>query len=153
MKLSEIDKAIILWGLPSQDGLSEIKQDESLIVVPEQRPSLLGLTYTLPLLKSKGIKCFYCPDNVLGFLFYQGKIKKTYLFFKDKNDKGIIGTCGSLYVSLLSKLHNVELKIMPAAKASENAADKDASTLGGQDFIFQKNKQDYIVEASEEVIV
>ena len=152
MKLTESKEMIAIWGPVSQAAIAELKQSKSLILIPEHRPFLLGLKHNLPLLKSEGVDLMYCNDNVLGLLFYKGKIKETLLFYKEKKEDGLICICGSLYVSLLSKLHNVPIKTFLQNNVDFSLLDKGASTLEGKDFVLEENKENYIIEASDEFL-
>lgn len=152
MKLSEIKNAVILWGIPSKEIIEELKDRGCLVVVPEQRPSLLGLKQVMPILAKEGISHLYCTDNVLGFLFYKKRLKKTYLGFNEERGSDISASSGSLYISLLSKIHNIEIKIFPSVKGSLQKSDEDASTLDKKDFILTDNKEDSIVRPRPEII-
>ena len=151
MKLEDIKRAVIIWGAVSSEGISELKK-EPLVIVAENRPFLLGLKHNIPLLREAGINFLYCTDNIPGFLLYKGKIEKTYLFYREKSEQGLIGVCGSLYMGLLSKLHNVPIKFMAGSKIDLVNSDKDASTLGGRDFVFQNYKKMCIIGSDEELI-
>ena len=63
-----------------------------------------------------------------------------------------MGICGSLYMSLLSKLHKVEVKTILGEQVPLEAQDKDASTFGQADFILEENKRGCIIRADEELI-
>ncbi|UCC94398.1 MAG: hypothetical protein JSW40_06205 [Candidatus Omnitrophota bacterium] len=152
MKLVDINKAVVVWGPISQEGLKILKKEGHLVVVAENRPSLLGLYHNLPLLKEADIETVYCTDNTLGFLFDKGKVFKTYLFYRDKSQEGLIGMCGSLYIVLLSKLHKIPLTTMVAGKVRIENSDKSAATLRGKDFVLEENTQDYIIEADDELV-
>ena len=151
MKLEDIKRAVIIWGAVSPEGISELKK-ESLVIIAENRPFLLGLKHNIPLLKGAGINFLYCADNVLGFLLYKDKIKKTYLFYREKSKEGLTGVCGSLYIYLLNKLHNVPLKFMAGGEIDFASLDKNVSTLGGRDFILQGKGCGCIIEANNELI-
>lgn len=151
MRLAEIDKVILVWGIISQESIGQIKAENSLVAVPENRPFLVGLRHNIPLLKTAKINFFYCTDNMLGFLFYKDKIKKTLLFYKELKPEGIKGICGSLYVALLSKLHSVPIKIIPEGEFNFEDSDLDASTLEGKCFISKEDKN-LVVEPKDELI-
>lgn len=151
MKLKDLNNAILIWGIVSAQGIEELKQQGALVVVPETRPYLIGLKYTCQLLKKDNIDFVYCNDNVLGFLFYKGKIKQTLLFYKELSQEGIVGPCGSLYVALLSKLHNIPIKIMPQGQCSVTFLDNDVSTLGGN-LVVQEHNKDCIIRAGDEIV-
>lgn len=150
MKLKQIKKAILVWGIISQDGINQLKNEKELIIVPEGRPYLIGLLQNAPLLKKEGLEFVYCTDNMLGYLFYKNKIKKTIIFYKKLTPQGIIGSCGSLYVGLLSHLHKVPIKIMPEGILSTNFPDSQAKTLAGKSFILEEGK--FCLEPEEELV-
>lgn len=151
MKLNDIESLVLVWGAISEAVLGQLKKEASLILVPENRPFLLGLKHNIPLLERENIDYLYCTDNMLGLFFYKGKIRKTLIFYKEAREK-IIGFCGTMYVSLLSKLHHVDIQYVRQDKLSFNFSDKDASTLGGKNFILEENKQTYIIEPYNELV-
>jgi len=148
MRLFQIDKAILLWGLINEEVLSLFKK-EDLLGIPESRPYLYGLK-NIFFLKNKGYNCFYLTDNMVGILFVSGKIKSTYIFYKEKSDKGFLCPSGSLYVYLLSRLHNIEVNFFPQGEL-EKSLDKDASTLGGKPFV-KKEDLKFVVLSQDELI-
>ena len=129
MKLQDVNNALLIWGVLSQDGLGQIKEGKSLVIVPENRPYFIGLRHNAGLLKKENINFVYCTDNMIGLLFYKNKIKETFFFYKELNNNGIIGGCGSLYVCLLSKIHNIPIKLNPQANL------EFASSCGASCFI------------------
>ena len=150
MKLKQIKKAILIWGIVSQDGINQLKNEKELVVLPEMRPYLIGLLHNAPLLKKEGLEFVYCTDNMLGYLFYQNKIKKTVIFYKKLTPQGIMGVSGSLYVGLLSHLHKVPIKILPEGRATSNFKDFSAKTLLGKSFVLEKEY--FVVEPKEELV-
>ncbi|MBN2119834.1 MAG: hypothetical protein JW734_02095 [Candidatus Omnitrophica bacterium] len=152
MKLVNAGKFILVWGPVSQEGLEELKREGLPVLVPENRPFLLGLKHNIPLFKESNINFVYCTDNMLGLLFYKGKIKKTFLFYRESDEQALAGICGSLYVALLSKLHNVRVEILNEAKVDLDRLDVDASSLEGKNFILQENKEEYIIENDYELV-
>ena len=87
MKIKEINHLTLIWGGLSKEGLSYLRnkanKNKVVILVPENRPYLLGLKYNIPLLEKEKIPLVYCTDNMLGFLFYKEKIEETVLFCKE----------------------------------------------------------------------
>lgn len=152
MRLDDIERMTIAWGPISEAAVFEFRKESSLILVPEGRPYLLGLKYNIPLLKRENINFVYCTDNALGLLFYKGKIKQTLIFYRDKRNDGILSVTGSLYIALLSKLHNVPIKVSCAGGVDFGNLDKNTSTLDGRDFILGETKKDYIIESDLEFI-
>ncbi|MCM8757701.1 MAG: hypothetical protein NC900_04370 [Candidatus Omnitrophica bacterium] len=151
MRLNEFDQAILVWGIISSESIAQLKSENTLIAVSEMRPYLVGLKHNIPLLKKADIDFFYCTDNMLGFLFYKNKIKKTLLFYKELKPQGLVGICGSLYVSLLSKLHSIPVQIIPQGKFNFKSSDLDALSLDGKCLILKKDIN--FVEAPKEEIV
>ena len=152
MLLDDCKNMVAVWGPVSGHGLSRLKEAGDLILVPEQRPSLLGLKAVVPLLKGAGLDLVYCTDNMLGILFYKGKIKQGLVFYKQRQPGEVIASSGSLYFSLLSRLHNVPLEFIRQDELGFLAPDKDASSLEGENFILEENTQEYIIEPCEESI-
>ncbi len=150
MKIEEIKEAVLIWGILSKKGVDALKKEE-LGVVAECRPYLYGLKHNSVLLNEERISYFYCTDNMLGYLFREGKIKRTFIFYRRKKEDGFISPAGSLYVFLLSKLHNVELKFFEEGRFL-GGVDKDASTFGGrvfvsrEDFTFVERPEDELIE-------
>ncbi len=139
MKIEELDNLILIWGPLSRQGLCYLQEEELgrnlRVLVPENRPFMIGLTHNLPLLKRNGIRSVYCTDNMLGFLFYKRKISELLLFCKEVHEKEMIGYCGSLFVVLLAKLHGASIRVFHQDELHMNFADTDASTLSGKKFI------------------
>ena len=153
MKLIDIKNAILIWGAMSKEALSQMKEEDLLVLVPENRPYLLGLKHNIPLLKENNINFVYCTDNMLGILFYQERIKKVLLFYKGLKDGRAVGLCGSYYVALLGKLHNIPVEVQRGVDFDSSSLDNDVSTLGGKGFILEENKQDYVLKAKDEGIL
>ncbi|MDL1955830.1 MAG: hypothetical protein LWW95_02075 [Candidatus Desulfofervidus auxilii] len=146
MRLKEINFTLLIWGMPSKEGIEKIKKNNLLILVPEMRPYLLGLKVA-EILKEEGIESIYATDNMLGLLFYKNKIKEVLFFYKDKNNNHFLGICGSLYVCLLAKLHQVPIKALKGEKINFKNLDQDASTIDG--YLFLKNSA---IEARDEFV-
>jgi hypothetical protein len=119
MRLDEMKEGLLLWGLPSPQAIAAIKKkvaDQGLCaLVPEMRPSLLGLEVAKRLTR-EGIKHLYATDNMLGILFFKQKVKEVLFFYKDLKGQNFSGICGSLYVCLLARLHHVSIKPLQGEK-------------------------------------
>jgi translation initiation factor 2B subunit (eIF-2B alpha/beta/delta family) len=120
MRLNEMKEGLLLWGLPSRKGMTEIKKEIAaaqglFVLVPEMRPSLLGLEVARCLAK-EGIKHLYVTDNMLGILYLREKVKEVLFFYNDLTEQSFSGICGSLYVCLLARLHSVPIKAMQGAR-------------------------------------
>ncbi|MFC1514820.1 hypothetical protein ACFL5X_02855 [Candidatus Omnitrophota bacterium] len=149
---SEARKYILIWGPLSAAGVARLAHEGSCVLVPESRPSLLGLKHNLPLLKAKGIDCVYCPDNALGSLFYAGRIATTLLFCRGSASGDMQGVCGSLYAGLLSRLHGVAVEVLEEGSCDRGVLDRDASTLEGRNFILEEDPGKYIIRQDYESI-
>ena len=152
MNLEEIKSLILIWGMISKEAIEQLKVEflyhkGLYILVPEMRPYLLGLAVSKNL-KNSRIRHIYATDNMLGYLFYKNKIKKTLFFYKEITPSGVLGICGSLYACLLSSLHNVPIKLLKGGIES-NPLDKDASTINGNLFI---NDPGLAIEAKDELV-
>ncbi|MCM8773834.1 MAG: hypothetical protein NC820_03760 [Candidatus Omnitrophica bacterium] len=149
MKLKDISSSLFVWGAISEDGLNYIKDKNKIVIVPENRPYLIGLKWNVPLLESKGIRFVYCTDNMLGILLFKRKIDELVIFYREVNDSGMFGICGSLYVSILSKLHNLSIKTFPQGRIDLSYFDEDASKLGGKKFITQESDNSVVIPEDE----
>lgn len=149
MKIKELNNLILIWGVLSKESLNLFKNET--VLVPENRPFLYGLKHNIPILKENTISFIYCTDNMLGYLFYKNKIKKTFIFYKEKTKNGYLAPCGSLYTSLLSKLSGVSVEFLGGAKVNFNDIDTDASTLGRKEIVSDDNKK-WVEPARDEVI-
>jgi methylthioribose-1-phosphate isomerase len=154
LRVEEINNSVVIWGPLSKEGLSYLKDTSvrgSIVLVPENRPYLIGLKHNLALLKKEKIPYVYCTDNMLGFLFRKGKIKETVIFYKKILDEKIIALCGSLFIFYLARLHNVTVKFFLQAKINLSGLDKDASSLGGKSFVLSQDR-DFVEQVSDEII-
>jgi Initiation factor 2 subunit family len=149
MTLNEIDKALLVWGPVPDEAVAHIHSTGWLVVVPEGRPFMTGLKQNIQKLKKAGIKFVYVNDNSLGSLFNKGKISRTIIFYKGKNDKEIRGFCGTMYVAILSRLHNVKIELIPAKDLSPEGS---VEMLGGKKYILRDNVKDFIVAAEDEIV-
>jgi hypothetical protein len=116
MRLSELKEVVLLWGLPSRQGITQIKKKvqvdkEVYVLVPEMRPYLLGLKIA-KIFTVENIRHVYATDNMMGVLFYQRKVKEVLFFYKELADHHVVGICGSLYACLLAYLHNVPIRLL-----------------------------------------
>jgi hypothetical protein len=149
MTLSEIDKALLVWGPISDEALAHIRSVGWLVVVPEGRPFMTGLRQNVPKLKKAAIKFVYVNDNALGVLFDKGKISRTIIFYKEKNDKEVKAFCGTMYVAILSHLHNVKIEFI---SAKDFLLDGSVELLGGKKYILKDNAKDFIINAEDEIV-
>jgi len=150
--IEDLKQSLLIWGVLSKEGIEFIKSKKERVIVPEMRPSLLGLKINIPLLKRNNIPFIYCTDNTLGFLFYKNKIKHTLLFFKEELSEGLRCITGSLYVVLLSHLHNIDISFFKMGYLQSNSlTDKDASTIDGRKVVLNEDIP-FVEEVKDEVI-
>jgi methylthioribose-1-phosphate isomerase len=134
MRLSDVKEGLLLWGLPLHQGITavmkKVRADQGVhILVPEMRPHMLGLVIAKRL-QEEGIKPVYATDNMLGLLFYQGKVKEVIFFYKELVGHDIVGICGSLYVCLLAYEHGVPIQLLAGDAVSPGT--KETSVLDGR---------------------
>ena len=110
---------------------------------------MTGLRHNIQKLKKAGIKFVYVNDNALGSLFSKSKISRTIIFYKEKNDREVRGFCGTMYVAILSRLHNVKIELIPA---KDLLSEGSAEMLGGKKYILKDNVREFIVPAEDEAI-
>lgn len=144
-------KYFLIWGALDDNALSKIKKEakRAEILIPEIRPALLGLRHNASILKKKKLRFCCCNDNALGFFFYKGLIKKVFIFASKINKQGFWAVSGTLYVFLLTKLHNVAYEILLQKNSKFQSPDKDASSLGGRTMVADKRKKDIIIPCKE----
>lgn len=155
MKVEELNSSVLIWGSLSAEGLQYLRgvtaKGNWRIVVPENRPSMIGLNHNIPLIKERGLSCVYCTDNMLGFLFYKRKINQVVISYNRMSDKEIVAGCGSLFVLCLARLHAVRVKFILQGDFDPSGFDKDASSLGGKSFVLSQDAA-FIQPALDEVI-
>jgi len=158
MKIDEVDELFLLVGVAEKASLKEEfkflpKNKNSMILVPELRPYLIGLNYHVPILKKIDLPFIYITDNMVGYLFFKKKIKKTVLFYETKEERGLWSITGSLYFCLLSWIHKVPIKISSGKVIkSETFLDKDAKSIDGTPLIMNKNSENYIIPPQRELV-
>lgn len=153
MNLSDVNKAVLVWGAVSARGISALKEKSRTVVVMENRPELIGLKHNIPLLRKASISYVYCTDNMAGVLFYKEKIDEVLLFYNELlPDNSVSGVSGSLYIALLAKEHGIRISCLPRQDIKYKIKDKDASTFDGRKIILMDNCGSYVVPAREEVV-
>jgi hypothetical protein len=152
MKLNDIENAVLLWGCVGEEAFDEVIPPGALIVVPEQRHFLHGLKHTVPLVQKRGARFVYCPDPALGLLFFQGRIEKSVIAYRQKLKEGVRAWSGGLYVALLSRFHGRPVAFTASSQECGEVCDKDASTIEGENFVLAENIDCSIIEAQDEFI-
>jgi hypothetical protein len=128
MRLNEVKSGLLLWGVPSDQGIEEITTEDidvkrgMQVLVPEMMPYCLGLTIVRRL-QEEQIQCAYITDNMLGIFFYKNKVKTLIFFYKELANHHMVGICGSLYVCMLAHVHNVPIKLRQGGTLVQSAND------------------------------
>ncbi len=144
MKLDEVFDLTLVWGLPQK--FEDLQGD--FLLIPEMRPYLLGLSLC-ERLKELNYPHVYVTDNMLGYLFFKGKIKKTLLFYLKKDKEGFECLNGSLYVVRLSRLHKVPVVFLPGKGIPKGLENRDAG--GIDETIFVKDRHAIIKPKIERI--
>jgi hypothetical protein len=155
MKIRELNDVIVIWGVVSSAGISYLKEQTrntaTIVVVPENRPFLIGVHHTIPLLKQEKIPFTYCTDNMVGFLFSQGKTREVLLFCQDMDEQTARGPCGSVFVTYLARLHQVPVKLLREGESTAHFLDRDASTLAGKKVVLPG--QEHCIELAHDEFI
>ncbi len=127
-----IDKAVLIWGPVSKEGVEYLRFQRRQVIICENRPYLLGLKHNKPLIEEAKLRFTYCTDNTIGHLLYKKAVREAVLFC-EKQDGVIKGLSGSLYVWLLARIHHIPVKLLQEGEVDlEGFLDKDAGTLDGK---------------------
>ncbi|MFA7114567.1 MAG: hypothetical protein WC214_03785 [Candidatus Omnitrophota bacterium] len=152
--MEEITNMIVVWGNVQAAGFDVLMHEDSGVIVCEQRPFMYGLSVAGQL-KNKGLKVLYCSDNALGFLFYNKKIDKVYVFYEQKKDNKVICQSGTYYLCLLARQHNVDIIFSEGIniKDSKDLRGPDAGSIFSKSFVMAKNTDKYIIKPEREEIL
>lgn len=136
MNIERLKGSILAWGVLDTAAAQYVQGLKKTVIVPEMRPSCAGMFRNIPLLTRQKVACAYCTDNMLGILFYQGRIEETLLVYSREDARGITAPSGSSYVSVLSRAHGVKIRLHKGDVLDYNAVfkDRDARTLCGRTF-------------------
>ena len=109
-------KSVILFhGVLSTESLSKIKLIKSEhAFVCEGRPSLEAGRKTSAVLLKKGITPTVISDNMAGFLFFKGLVKKVVIACQYADNKGALCDMGALILAVLAKKHKIPLQLLVA---------------------------------------
>lgn len=136
--MTKVDKFFLLHGIPSKDFYSHLRTSLSLekglkVLIPEMRPYLYGSKIVANELLKEHITPTLITDNMMGFFFYKGLIKKVYLFYKKEEPNALLAYPGATLVALLSCHHKVRLHVFKGREGTpEVLLDRDSSTLLGK---------------------
>jgi len=134
----KVNGFFLLHGIPGEDFYSHLRTSLSLekglkVLVPEMRPYLYGGKIVANGLLKEKITITLITDNMMGFFFYKGLVKKVYLFYKKRQSNGLLAYPGATLIALLSHHHKVKLNVFRGKEGvPEVLLDRDSSTLLGK---------------------
>ena len=133
----EKEKYLLLYGVPKQSSYSylshALKAEQSqTLMVPEMRPEMWGVQAVIPELLKRNTPTTLISDNMMGTFFARGQILGLYLFYEELSEKGPVGICGSLLVTILARAHGVPVELLESDDADMAPSDQDVSTFMGQ---------------------
>ncbi len=137
MKKREKRRLILLYGIPRSDDyvqLSQALNDEQAdgILVPEIRPQLWGAREVARELIQRGIPTTLISDNMMGTFFAQEEIRLVYLFYKELDEQGSVGICGSLLTAHLAHVHGIPIKLLGSGETRQQPLDETVATFMGE---------------------
>jgi methylthioribose-1-phosphate isomerase len=118
---------ILFQGLLNAESLKKVKLlKNDPVFVCEGRPSLESGRTTLGLLSKKGVTPTVISDNMAGFLFFKGLVKKVYIACQYADPKGALCDTGAVILAVLAKRHKIPLELLPAEKRHRFLGDPQA---------------------------
>lgn len=133
-----MNEFFLLHGIPGEDFYSHLRASLSSekglkVLIPEMRPYLYGGKIVANGLLKEDIIPTLITDNMMGFFFYKGLVKRVYLFYKKEESNGLLAYPGATLVALLSHHHKVKLNVFKGKEGvPEVPLDRDSSTLLGK---------------------
>lgn len=133
----EEDRLPLLYGVPQASGYSyllhALKAEKiETVLVAEMRPELWGAHVVSRELLRRGIRVTLISDNMMGTLFFQGRIKRLYLFCLGFTPRGPEGICGTLLAAHLAQAHRVPVELLEDDAAGATVLDSDVATFLGE---------------------
>ncbi len=128
---------LLVYGIPSLDQcdylISSLKAEQaSGFLIPEMRPHMWGVHAVAPALLEHNLPTTLISDNMIGFFFARGEIRKLYLFYRQLDQQRASGICGSLLALGLARAHGVPVKLLASDLIQRSSVDSDASTFMGK---------------------
>ena len=109
-------KSICLFhGVLSAESLKKIKiakNDHAFVC--EGRPSLEAGRKTSGVLLKNGIIPTVISDNMAGFLFFKGLVKKVIIACQYADNTGALCDTGALILAVLARKHKIPVKLLAA---------------------------------------
>ena len=105
----------LFQGVLSAESLKKvklIKADHAFVC--EGRPSLEAGRKTSAIFLKKGITPTVITDNMAGFLFFKGLVKKVFIACQYADNKGALCDTGALILAVLAKEHKVPVQLLIA---------------------------------------
>lgn len=131
------ERFLLLYGVPKPSGYSYLlhalkAENVDAVLVPEMRPELWGARVVSRELLGCGIRATLISDNMMGTLFFQGRIQRLYLFCLGFTPNGPQGICGTLLAAHLARAHGVPVELLESDGAEAAAPDSDVATFLGE---------------------
>jgi len=118
-------KSIYLFqGIASQEALRKVKFSKGgYAFVCEGRPSLEAGRKTARFLLKKGITPTVISDNMAGFLFFKGLVKKVMIACQYADDTGALCDTGALILAVLARKHKTPIQLLAAERRTRFLGD------------------------------
>jgi len=139
-------KSICLFqGILSPAALKKLKlaQGEHAFVC-EGRPSLEAGRKISEGLIAKGITPTVISDNMAGFLFFKGLVKKVFISCQYADKKGALCDTGALILAVLAKRHKVPLALLVGEHRTRFLGDPKAILSFEGQLIAPKDTHGYV---------
>lgn len=128
---------LLVYGVPNKQNYPflahALKAEQAhSVLVPEMRPQLWGPRVVARELLARNTPTTLISDNMMGFLFAHGEIRKLCLFYDGLSEQGPRGICGSLLAVRLARHHKIPIELLASEMPEGSGADLDVSTFLGQ---------------------
>src|SRR5690348_13861772 len=118
------DNAILLQGIFTPAALAKIGVSKGEhVFVCEGRPDLEAGKSNLKELAKQGIVATIISDNMMGFLFFKGYLKKAFVACQYADNTGALCDTGALIAVVLAKHHKIPVQLLPAKRKTRFLGD------------------------------
>lgn len=113
--LIEKKPEILLHGVFKDEFFDVLrKRKTKRVFVLEGRPYLRGAKFLCKELLKRKITPILIADNMAGFLFYKGLVKRVWMAYQDINKSVAFCPIGGLVLAVLGRRHKVPVNIFPS---------------------------------------
>jgi methylthioribose-1-phosphate isomerase len=114
----------LFHGILSADSLRKIKLAKAgHAFVCEGRPGLEAGRKTSGIFLKKGIIPTIISDNMAGFLFFKGLVKRVYIACQYADNKGALCDTGAMILAVLARKHKIPLTLLAAERRTRFLGD------------------------------